>query len=483
MRLHFIAAAAVTLLARPLAAEEEPQPIQMVLHPRAIESPMLKYRLLPAEGELKPGDAAPILLRLPWERWQWMDQGFRTLDEWEKRPLDAPEWATSNGVLPETIFSEMKRAAFRRDAHWEFPIREVPFYHILLPDVQGLRGFLRYGLVARIRYHISRGEFDEARTGIVAGLADARHVSKTPFYVVQFNALAIHRAMFDVTGELISQAGSPNLYWALSTLSDSLIELDRAASLEGDAFAMTFPAANDLDSPRDAKEWRKMGDQLIDLLVQIDELPGNAALAPVVLDRWAQHAREELPELLGVSQEKVAAMSAEEAGIRWYLCRRRAVDQQAAAVVLLPPHETWPEFRFRKLRKEVRALNEKAGTTESGLFDPGAIYVSVWALKRKIQSLRIIEAVRDYLAAHDGKLPASLDEIKDVSIPRDPMTEQPFEWRVDGKTAVLKGPPLPADAILPDTKSNRYTNRLGFLEYHMRVESSAAATTRNLPAE
>jgi hypothetical protein len=229
---------------------------------------------------------------------------------------------------------------------------------------------------------------------------------------------------------------------------------------------MTFPAANDLDRPRDAKEWRIMGDQLIELLVQIDELPGNAALAPVVLDRWARHAREELPELLGVSQKKVAAMSAEEAGIRWYLCRRRAVDQQAAAVVLLPPHETWPEFRFRKLRKEIRALNEKSGTTESGFLDPGVIYVSVWSLKRKIQSLRIIEAVRHHLAAHDGKLPTTLDEIKDVPIPLDPMTDQAFEWKVEGETAVLKAPPLPADAF----DSGPAANVARFLAYRLRVE-------------
>ena len=113
---------------------EEPKPIELVIEPRAIETPVLKYRLLPTEPELKPGNAVPILLRLPWEQMPWMTKVYPTLQEWDERPLTAPEWATSDGVLPESFFSEMKRAAFRREAQWEYPIAETSSpYLILLP--------------------------------------------------------------------------------------------------------------------------------------------------------------------------------------------------------------------------------------------------------------------------------------------------------------------------------------------------------------
>ena len=466
----FAAVTLMVIIARPLAAEE-PKPIELTIRARAIETPALKYRLYPAESELKSGDAAPILLRLPWERTQWMHDVFPTLQQWESRPLGAPEWAASNGVLPETFVREMKRAAHRRDAHWEYPIGEAPWFGILLPDVQGLRHFIGYGLAARIRYHLTRGELDLAREGILIGLANARHMARTPFYVNQLVALAIHRAMFDRTAELISQPASPNLYWALSTLPESLIELDRAAGLEGHAFATTFAAASDLDRHRETTEWRKMAEQLIQLLAEMDafsqpQQQSDGELRSKTLNRWTQFARAELAEMLEIPPEQVAAMSDEEASVRWYVGQRITIDQQSAAILSLPPREIWPAFRFRKLRKEIRALHEKAGTIDRGAFDPGAIYLNAWSLKRQIQALRIIEVVRDYLAAHEGKLPASLYEIQNVPVPLDPLTDQPFEWRVEGDTAALKAPPLPADAIAPNARENRFN----FLEYRLQVK-------------
>jgi hypothetical protein len=457
MRFVTVFAAISVLLVRPLAAEESP-PVELTIRARAIETPVLKYRLLPAEAELKPGNAAPILLRMPWEQTAWMNQVFPTLHEWETRPLDAPEWAASGGVLPEHFFREMRRAAFRRTADWEYPIGEAAsLYTILLPDVQGLRVFIGRGLVARIRYYLSRGELEQAREGILIGLADGRHLAQTPFYVCQLVAIAIHRTMLDQTGELISQPDSPNFYWALSALPDSLISLDRTASLEADAFARTLPVAADLDGPRNQQEWRNMARQLVELLKTLDELPEarakDGASTLDVLAKWTAVAREELPELANVSAAKVTAMSDAEASVRWYVHQRLAIDHRAAAAVVLPPREAWP--LLRQLRQEVKSLHEKTGTTESGFFDPTLMYVSPWSINRKIQALRIIEATRHYMAAHEGKLPAALDDITEVPIPLDPLTGEPFSWKVSGETALLEAPPLPAWAIPPDSTAAR----------------------------
>jgi hypothetical protein len=414
--------------------------------------------------ELKPGNAVPILLRLPWEQTAWMNKVYPTLQEWDSRPLSAPEWESSEGVLPETFYQEMKRAAFRREATWEYPIGETQSpYWILLPDVQGLRGFLDRGLSARIRYHLSRGELDKAREGILVGLANGRHLAQTPFFVNQLVARRIERTMLERTGELISQPQSPNLYWALSTLPDSLLELDRAASLEGSAFAMTFPAVNDLDRPRTAQEWTKMANQLVEFLEGVEKTP-KTFQAWSNSSRVVQQARAELPQLLKISEEKMAAMSDEEAGIRWYTYLRLARDQHATAVLSLPPREAWPQLK--KLHEEIKSLQRKTGEKEIDSLSPTSVYVSVWSLKRQIQSLRIIEAVRHHLATHDSRLPETLDEIEDIPIPLDALTDQPFQWKVDGKIATLKGSPLPADMIEPGSA----TAIANILEYRLRVE-------------
>lgn len=464
MRFSPVSAAVVILFSGWLPAEE-PGPIELILRARAIERPELKYQLLPAEMELKPGNAVPILLRLPWEQMRWMNKVYPTLHEWESRPLSAPEWKTSAGVLPENFYQEMRRAAFRREATWEYPIGEESPYWILLPDVGGMRGFLAQGLSARIRYHLSRGELDKAREGILVGLANGRHLAQTPFFVNQLVAQRIERTMLERTGELISQPESPNLYWALSTLPDSLLELDRTASLEGSAFAMTFPAVNDLDRPRTADEWTKMAGQLVEFL-EGEGVGGT----PKTFQSWSnstrvvQQARAELPQLLKISEEKVAAMSDDEAGVRWYAHVRLARDQHAAAVLSLPPREAWPQLK--KLQEEFKSLQQKTGEKELNVLNPTSVYVSVWSLKRQIQSLRIIEAVRHHLATHDSRLPETLDEIKDVPIPLDSLTDRPFQWKVDGKIATLKSPPLPADVIEPGSA----TAIANSLEFRLHVE-------------
>ena len=471
---------AVTVLLGSALRAEEPKPIEVTIYPQAIETPALKYRLFPAETELKAGNAVPILLRLPWEQQQWMDKIFPTLHEWNERPLDAPEWATSGGVLPQHLYSEMKRAAFRREAAWEYPIGETQALHlILLPDVQGLRGFLNHGLSAKIRYHLSRGELDIAREGILVGFANGKHVAQTPFFVNQLVALTIHRAMLERTTELISQTKSPNLYWSLSGLPE-LIELERAASLEGHSFAVMFPAVNDLDRQREPAEWRKMASQLVEVLEQLQEIPPrpkpkqDASIVDQFLDRlsavnviqrttFVKHARAELPGLLKISEEKVAEMSDEEAAIRWYVHLRLSRDQKAAGVLSLPPREAWP--LLKQMQADSQTMREKMGGKGPDFLNPAVVYASVWSLQRKIASLRIIEAVRHHQASH-GELPRSLSEITDVSIPRDALTDLDFEWRVEGNTATLKAPPLPADVILPSSDAGR----LHHLEYRLHVK-------------
>jgi hypothetical protein len=290
----------------------------------------------------------------------------------------------------------------------------------------------------------------------------------------------VHHAMLDRTGEWIESAGSSNLYWSLSALPDSLLALDRAASFEGNLFAMTLPAVNDLDRPRDAKEWRKMALQLIDLLEQEGSLPKLArpkrddsvvgqilqsldALGKSRLAKLVVHARAELPRLLKISEQKVAAMSDDEACIRWYVHIRIARDQSMAAVLGRPAREAWP--RLKLIQAEMNANQSITGESSRDFLHPVTHYIGVMSVKRKVNSLRIIEAVRHYLATHDGHWPAALDDITDLPIPLDPLTDRPFEWSVAGKTATLKAPPLPADVVEPGSARAR-TNAL---EYRLTI--------------
>jgi hypothetical protein len=61
-------------------------------------------------------------------------------------------------------------------------------------------------------------------------------------------------------------------------------------------------------------------------------------------------------------------------------------------------------------------------------------------LEQHIEMLRAIESIRDWSAKNGGKLPNKL-ELLELPIARDPLSDQPFEWKLsqDGKEGVLSG--------------------------------------------
>jgi hypothetical protein len=62
-------------------------------------------------------------------------------------------------------------------------------------------------------------------------------------------------------------------------------------------------------------------------------------------------------------------------------------------------------------------------------------------VERRIAALRCVEALRLYAAAHDGKLPASLDLLTEVPVPADPLTGKSFRYTSSGASFTLWGPP------------------------------------------
>jgi hypothetical protein len=63
--------------------------------------------------------------------------------------------------------------------------------------------------------------------------------------------------------------------------------------------------------------------------------------------------------------------------------------------------------------------------------------------ERRIGLLRVVEAIRHYAAGHENHLPNRLDDELGMPIPRDPVTGNPFNFRIDAETAVIEAlPPL-----------------------------------------
>ncbi|UCF15993.1 MAG: hypothetical protein JSW59_00755 [Phycisphaerales bacterium] len=52
--------------------------------------------------------------------------------------------------------------------------------------------------------------------------------------------------------------------------------------------------------------------------------------------------------------------------------------------------------------------------------------------------MQCVEAIRHYAATHDGRLPEKLSDITDLELPKDVVTDKPFEYRRTAKGAVVQ---------------------------------------------
>ena len=127
---------------------------ELTVDARAVEQPLMKYRLLPAEYELHNGNAAPILLRVCWEQIPYFLKVVPTFSEYLDVPLGDARLRSEDDIF--AFYRTLKRAAYRRTADWEYPIGEEPAATILLPDVQGVRFLVGNGLAVWIRQRLAR---------------------------------------------------------------------------------------------------------------------------------------------------------------------------------------------------------------------------------------------------------------------------------------------------------------------------------------
>jgi tetratricopeptide (TPR) repeat protein len=61
-------------------------------------------------------------------------------------------------------------------------------------------------------------------------------------------------------------------------------------------------------------------------------------------------------------------------------------------------------------------------------------------LERNMVALQCVEAIRLYIAAHDGKFPNELSDITQIPVPDNPVTQKPLIYKRTGSKALLEAP-------------------------------------------
>lgn len=442
------------------------EPIELTFSPRSVEQPLMKYRLLPAEYEKKEGNAATIILRLPWEQHNYITNVLPTIDEYLELPLDDPNLLNAKDIFNPIWYEELKRAAFRSEADWEYPIGEESYYHIRLPDVQFSRSILGRGLSVWIRHQLAHGKIDKAMEGIKVGLANTQHLGRSPFIITQLVCVGLNGMMFDRIEELLAQPECPNLYWALTALPQPFQNSQPSYDMEQHSLFMDFPELQNPENIHSDKEWKSLAHRVYHIMIEANQrrsldLADSKEQAEVISSKIAKVARNKLSEISNLTQPQIKSMSDAEAGLRYFVLVQKDLFHQQKAYSLLKASEAIPRLvdlkkQYLEFRKELDLENYDLLFAESAHRG----YFALHKIDRRIAALRVIEALRHYAATHGGKFPSALAEIDDLPIPLDPFTEKPFQYQLKDGVASLSGP-----TMLPGTSPyNEYS-----LNYRLKL--------------
>jgi hypothetical protein len=454
---HLFPAVALLLLTAAVAAADDVRSKPLTLHPPGPVARALQYALLPELQDTTPGNAADhyhqaienMKQDAPPER-DW----YPALDRWAATPLkDFPkEEAGAFLKKCESTFQEVEAGARCEDCDWGLTEKLRKFgFSTLLPDVQKMRQIAAL-LNLRARYELAEGRPEKAAHTLQVGFAVSRHVADEPSLICALVGMAIGNIMLERLEEVVQQPDAPSFYWPLTDLPRPFIDLRKPMQGERVTAYGSFPGSAEMAADLDAKPWppekiaalaevlRQLRDDNNKLLAVRDE-------AELLLRLASRHeaAKKALIDE-GRPKELVDAMPHLQVALLVSLRQYDRTFDEMLKWQGLPYGEARAGMeKMDKRLKEAADDKDAPAIPLARLLLPAVQKVVAARARtdRRIAALRCVEAVRLYAAAHDGKLPASLDDLKDTPVPDDPVTGKPFGYRVVGDRAFFSSTPFP----------------------------------------
>ncbi len=437
----------------------------MTVSPAAEPRPALKHRMWLRPNELKPGNAAIHYVRSFAENhlsgaWKKVrEQHGETVYDWgfggiaiEEMPLEEVREASA---AFDTIVEQFIQPATRcRDSDWGLEVEDIKgpvALTFFLPDFQQSRSIARM-LAIRTRLAIAEGHYDDAIEHLRMQFRLGRDLGREMLVVGNLIGIAIEGATQRTVVDLIAAPDSPNLYWALAELPSPLVDCTEAIRLEMTLGLRVFPPLMDAETAEHSpKKWARLVRECAKVFEDISEVEWTGISAPtedpkkkLIVLGFSEAAYPAAKQRLldsGMSAERVEQMAVGQVmmidAAREY---RRIADEV----------EKWwyvPYAEMRAQRLEMDQIWQEdgppnnAGRAMAGVLLPALQAVRVAKIRPvwKRNALLVIEALRMH-AAETGSFPESLDQIEVVPVPRNPITTEPYQYHLDGETAILEMP-------------------------------------------
>lgn len=459
-RLVLVLAAGLLGVAGVLAQQPTPAPeppsipvVKMPLRPTAAPVPALRYTLLPELRDTTPGNAVLLYYRAFSPEWlkNWLQSDVtEAVDKAQTEPLAELKSRHATDLVASLrgtqVLREVDRAARRQYCDWDLVGRaREDGISMLLPDVQGLRHFGRM-LAVRARLELADGDFDKATYTLQTGMQLGRHAADAPTLIQALVGIAIANVMLNQVEEFVHTPGSPNLYWALSTLPQPFIDLRRP--YQGERMLLDSLLPGFREALRDPSVKPLSAAQMEELALKLAQVATEAKteaktyLLAIALKKYS--TAKEFLRRHGRTDEQINALPVLQAVMLYEVAEYDRLFDEFFKWV----GQSY-EIQRRGLDEADRALRELVGRLGApGLSLPGLLLPAVHKvsdagvkLDRRLCGLRCVEAIRLYAAGHDGQLPATLAAITEVPLPSDPVTGRAFQYDVSGGTATLTAPP------------------------------------------
>jgi hypothetical protein len=428
---------------------------RLVIHPEQPPAIAMQHRLLPRYLDLVPGNAAVQYLKIfPEGGDDVLKKHNQRVSELLKQDLVDFSVEEAKKILSEvgqTPFDYLELASVREDCDWDVPVRERALYFIMLPEIQDLRTLGRY-LALRARVQIADGQLPEAIDTLRMGYVLSRNTAKGPTLIHGLVGAAIARMMNDRLRELIERPGTPNLYWSIGALPDPFVDVRQAMDVEAGAVYLMFPQLKDVATTKLTNEqWNLRLTEFGQSLSKFESIVG-----PEEAKRWQDKLALSL-KIAAVTAVYYPRAKADLATYGW--SQERLESMSPAQVILLHVGQTyevmaesmfkWFHVPYWQSQDALSKAQEQFANTDknreilplASMLLPAinAARFAIVRLDRELAVLRTVEALRFYAAMHDGKLPASLEDIEEVPVPLDPVMGRLFDYKLDGATATLEG--------------------------------------------
>jgi len=459
MRTYSAIGCALLCFAATCQAADDERIVKLAVSPAGRPVPVMKYRLSPTDRELIPGNAAALYYRaitmLINKRHLVGDKADKNMiaaadGEWLELPPDKLAHADVTKALRSwsNALAETALGARRRGAQWDLPLKEHGM-QTQLPEVQEMRTLARL-LALKAKLAIAEKQYDEASEALETMIRLGQHVSESGTLVSSLVGIACDSIAMNEVEFWIGTPDSPNLYWALTSLRDPLVDIGAGLESEHYWLGSSLPYIDILStSVLSADQGRELAHAVGVLLGMATEgsrmeivpgfklpVPPDAMLLLPALSTYPGAKRELIAR--GRPADEVERMPVVQVVVlSWVQSYREQLDEAVAW-----GHRPYSEARIAiaKLEDDFDELNRRPSGFFARLLLPAinAARAAGARIDQRLALLRTVEALRLYSAAHGGGLPAKLSEVTEVPIPLDPATGEPFAYELSGGTATLQ---------------------------------------------